>query len=797
MTNLKKFVATIFWILLALAGAWAYVTLAFRRGEPINSAHILIAAVCTYAIGYRFYSKWIAARVLALNDRRATPCEVHDDGRDFVRTNKWIVFGHHFAAIAGPGPLVGPVLAAQFGYLPGTLWILIGAVLGGAVQDFVILLCSMRRDGKSLAQMVKEELNSPAGFIAMLAILAILIIMLAVLALVVVKVLAESPWGIFTVGATIPIALLMGCYMRFVRIGEVLEASAFGIVLLLLAVWGGKLVYQSPHWSQFFGLRDITVAWIIIGYGVISSSLPVWLLLAPRDYLSTFMKLGTICALAFGILLVLPNLQLPALTQFTNGSGLVVAGKVFPFCFITIACGAISGFHSLIASGTTPKMITREGYARHIGYGAMCCESFVAIMALIAACALDPGVYFSMNVKGDPATTVAQVTALGFPVTTDHMNSLASELGEKTLFGRTGGAATLAVGMAQIFSKAVNGRGLDLWYHFAIMFEALFILTTVDAGTRVGRYLIQSVLGRAWKSLGDPRNYRATPVAATLMVGAWGYFLIQGVRDPLGGINSLWPLFGIANQMLAAIALCLGTTIILKMQLQRRAGVPPASNLESETQGAQAKSETGGTPVLRSPALVLITLIPLVWLVAVTFTAGVQKIWNSDPRIGFSAQAQTLAEKTPGLQKALDSANASGDATVIDAAQKALRANRALQINNVLDATVAGIFLTLVTAIILLSMREWILLLMRRKPAVLHETEPVWLPDYAVAEGRPLHIAGTAALALALAKEWSGESHLERARQQAQAVCTCHPANAQQIYVEVMEQRFNGVRRCC
>jgi len=777
MTNLKKCAAAIFWILLALAGAGAYAALAFRRNEPINSAHILIAAICTCAIGYRFYSKWIAARVLALNDRRATPCQVHDDGRDFVRTNKWIVFGHHFAAIAGPGPLVGPVLAAQFGYLPGALWILIGVVLGGAVQDFVVLFCSIRRDGKSLAQMVREELNSPAGFVALLAILAILVILLAVLALVVVKALAESPWGVFTVGATIPIALLMGCYMRFVRVGKVLEASAFGIALLLLAVWGGKLVYQSQTWSQYFSLHGITLAWMIIGYGVISSSLPVWLLLAPRDYLSTFMKLGTIFALACGILLVLPNLQLPAFTQFTDGSGLIVAGKVFPFCFITIACGAISGFHTLIASGTTPKMITREGYARHIGYGAMCCESFVAIMALIAACALDPGVYFSMNVKGDPAATVAQVTALGFPVTTEHMNSLAGELGEKTLFGRTGGAATLAVGMAQIFSKAVNGRGLDLWYHFAIMFEALFILTTVDAGTRVGRYLIQSVLGRAWKPLGDPGNYRATPVAAALMVGAWGYFLIQGVRDPLGGINSLWPLFGIANQMLAAIALCLCTTIILKMQLSSKV----------EGQGSRA----------RKPAFALITLIPLVWLVAVTFTAGVQKIWNPDPRIGFLAQAQTLAEKMPGLQKTLDGANTSGDATANGAAQEALRANRALQFNNVLDAAVAGIFLTLVTAIIFLSVREWILLLTRRKPAVLHETEPVWLPDYAVAEGRPLHIAGTAALALALAKEWSGESHLERAHQQARAVCTCHPATAQQIYVEVTEQRFNGVRRCC
>ncbi len=789
---MKKSITAFFWLLVALLGAAAYVTIAFRRSEPVNSAYILIAAVCTYAIGYRFYSKWIAARVLALNERRATPCEAHDDGKDFVRTNKWVVFGHHFAAIAGPGPLVGPVLAAQFGYLPGTLWILIGVVLGGAVQDFAILFCSMRRDGKSLGQMVKEELNSPAGFIAVLAILAILVILLAVLALVVVKALAESPWGIFTVGATIPIALFMGGYMRFWRVGKVLEASAIGGVLLLLAVWGGKLVYANPHWSQVFGLRDITLAWAIIVYGLAASVLPVWLLLAPRDYLSTFMKLGTIFALAFGILLVLPDLKMPALTQFVDGSGLVVAGKIFPFCFITIACGSISGFHTLIASGTTPKLITRESYARSIGYGAMCLESLVAIMAIIAACALDPGVYLSMNVKGEAAATVAKVSALGYPVTVEQMNALANEIGEKSLFGRTGGAATLAVGMAQIFSKVVNGRWLDLWYHFAIMFEALFILTTVDAGTRVGRYILQDFLGHIWKPLGVTRSLRANLLASGLMVAGWGYFLIQGVRDPLGGINSLWPLFGIANQMLAAIALCLATTIILKMQL----GAP-------STRSARIENERHAETVLgapkRSPALALITLIPLIWLVAVTFTASVEKIFNPDPRIGFLAQAQTLAGKMPDLQKTLADANTVGDATAIDTTQKALHANRTLQFNNVLDAIVAGIFLTLVLAIVLLSLREWFLLLSRRKPAVLHETEPVWLPDYAVVEGGRQFsgAAGTAALALALAKEWSGESHLERAQQQAQAVCQCHSANAQQVYVEATEQRFNGVRRCC
>src|SRR5438094_3835920 len=409
---MNKSVKNLIWLVIALLGAWAYVVLATRRGEAVNSGYILIAALCSYAIGYRFYSKWIAARILALNDRRATPCEVHDDGKDFVKTNKWIVFGHHFAAISGPGPLVGPVLAAQFGYLPGALWILIGVVLGGAVQDFVILFCSMRRDGKSLAQMVKEELHTTAGVIGMAAILAIMIILLAVLALVVVKALAESPWGVFTVGATIPIAMFMGGYLRFWRVGKVMEASAIGVVCLLLAVWGGKLVHENARLAQMFGLHDITLAWTIILYGLAASVLPVWLLLAPRDYLSTFMKLGTIFALAIGIFLVLPNLQMPAISRFVDGSGPVVAGKVFPFCFITIACGAISGFHTLISSGTTPKLITRESYARPIGYGAMCLESLVAIMALIAACTLDPGVYLSMNVRGEAAATAAKITSL-------------------------------------------------------------------------------------------------------------------------------------------------------------------------------------------------------------------------------------------------------------------------------------------------------------------------------------------------------------------------------------------------
>src|SRR5688572_9204223 len=564
---MRKAASTIIWLAVAALGAFAYLTLAIHRGEKLNSAYVLVAALCSYAIGFRFYSKWIAARVLTLNDRRATPCKVNATCNDYVKTNRWIVFGHHFAAISGPGPLVGPVLAAQFGYLPSALWILIGVVLGGAVQDFVILFASMRRNGKSLAQMVREELNTTAGVIGVAAILSIMIILLAVLALVVVKALAESPWGVFTVGATIPIAMLMGGYLRYWRIGKVMEASVSGIVMLLLAVWGGKYVHESLPWSKAFTFTAEPLAWMIILYGFAASVLPVWLLLAPRDYLSTFMKLGTIFALVLGVFLVLPELKMPAISRFVDGSGVVVAGKLFPFCFITIACGAISGFHTLISSGTTPKIITRETYARPIGYGAMCLESLVAIMALIAACTLEPGVYLSMNIKGDPVSTVLQVNQLGFPVSVTEMDKLATMTGEKTLFGRTGGAATLAVGMAQIFAKITQGRWLDLWYHFAIMFEALFILTTLDAGTRVGRYLLQDVLGGLWKPLGETRSIPANLLASALVVAAWGYFLIQGVRDPLGGINSLWPLFGIANQLLASIALCLATTIILKMQL--------------------------------------------------------------------------------------------------------------------------------------------------------------------------------------------------------------------------------------
>jgi len=791
---MKKFAANLTWLLVAILGAWAYVTLAVRRGEPVNSVFILIAAVCTYVIGYRFYSKWIAARVLALNDRRATPCEVHDDGKDFVKTNKWIVFGHHFAAISGPGPLVGPVLAAQFGYLPGTLWILIGVVLGGAVQDMIILFASMRRDGKTLGQMVKEELNSTAGLVATVAILAIMVILLAVLALVVVKALAESPWGVFTVSATIPIALFMGGYLRFLRVGKVLEASAMGVILLLLAVWGGKLVYENPGWSAMFSLKDISLAWTIIVYGLAASVLPVWLLLAPRDYLSTFMKLGTIFALAVGIFLVLPDLKMAAVTKFTDGSGLVVAGKLFPFCFITIACGAISGFHTLIASGTTPKLITRESYARPIGYGGMCLESLVAIMAIVAACTMEPGVYFAMNVKGEAAATVVKVTSLGFPVTVEHMEALAKEVGEHTLFGRTGGAATLAVGMAQIFSKVVGQHWLDLWYHFAIMFEALFILTTLDAGTRVGRYILQDFLGGVWKPLGNTKAVGANLLASGLMVAGWGYFLIQGVRDPLGGINSLWPLFGIANQMLAAIALCLAVTILLKTQLQVNSG--------------GTATHTG------RPWMACVALVPLVWLLAVTITAGIQKIWHPDPRIGFLSQARgldaridQLIQQFPTLPDDIlhgwEMASVAPEAKAqFASARHELPRLQAQSLNFKIDALVAGAFLVLVSAVVFLSVREWLFLLTRRKAAILRETEPIWLPDYAVVEGGRKFggAAGAATLAVALAKELSGEAQLARAQQQA-IHCECRAGDpdraAQKIYVEVTEQRFNGVRRCC
>jgi carbon starvation protein len=787
---MRRALSIIVWSVVAACGAVGYAMMAWGRGENVNSVHVLLAAFCTYAIGFRFYSKWIAARVLALEDRRATPCEVHDDGKDFVKTNRWIVFGHHFAAISGPGPLVGPVLASQFGFLPGALWILIGVVLGGAVQDFVILFCSIRRNGRSLGQMVKDELNTPSGVIALFAILAIMVILLAVLALVVVRALAESPWGVFTVAATIPIAVFMGGYLRFLRVGRVLEVSVLGVVLLLLAVWGGRFVHGHPVLSEAFTLKAEPLAWAVIVYGLAASILPVWLLLAPRDYLSTFMKLGTIFALAIGTFLVLPDLKMPAVTSFVDGSGPIVSGKLFPFCFITIACGSISGFHSLIASGTTPKMITREGHARSIGYGAMLLESLVAIMALIAACSLEPGVYLAMNIKGAgadaaavAADTVVKVRATGFDVDPAGMDALAQAVGEKTLYGRTGGAATLAVGMAAIFSSVTAGRWLDLWYHFAIMFEALFILTTIDAGTRVGRYILQDALGGLWKPLGRVESIPANLVASALMVGGWGFFLIQGVRDPLGGINSLWPLFGIANQMLAAIALCLATTVIMKMQI-----APP-----NGPDGQPARS------IAKRPDLALITLIPLVWLLAVTMTAGVQKIYHPDKRIGFLSAASDLAAKEPALRQAVEVAP---DDPARAAAARELARNRTLQFNNRLDAAVAATFLGLVTIIVALSLRAWVLMWTGHKRVALRETQAVWLSPAAAAEGgQPVPWFHVFALLFGLARELTVEAELDRT-QQAGIACRHdadrpNPPDAGRLYAKLTDERYRGIRRCC
>jgi carbon starvation protein len=799
---MRKISALLVWLLVALAGAFAYFTLATQRNEPLNSGYILVAAVCTYAIGYRFYSKWITARVLMLNDRRATPCEVHEDGKDFVKTNKWIVFGHHFAAISGPGPLVGPVLAAQFGYLPGTLWILIGVVLGGAVQDMVILFSSIRRDGKSLGQMLKDELSGPAGAIGLVAILAIMTILLAVLALVVVNALAESPWGVFTVGATIPIAMLMGGYLRFFRVGKVLEVSIIGVILLLGAVWGGQFIHSDPALSKAFTIGAEPLAWGIIFYALAASILPIWLLLAPRDYLSTFMKLGTIFALVVGVFILLPDLRMPALSKFVDGSGLVVPGKLFPFCFITIACGAISGFHTLISSGITPKIITRESYVRPIGYGAMLLESLVAIVAIIAACTLEPSVYLAMNVKGAGPTPAAiaqdiktKVDASGLTeyvrdpsrngaatlvptsLSIDHMHQLADQMGEHTLFGRTGGAATLAVGMAQIFAKVTRGYGAALWYHFAMMFEALFILTTLDAGTRVGRYLIQDALGQAWRPLGNIQSVPATLLASIVVVVGWGSFLIMGVRDPEGGVKALWPIFGIANQMLAAIALCLATTIVLKMLLQR------------------------GATGLRGFAPLLSTLLPLVALLAITGSAASQKVF--DPKLSFFVAAQANANKLPDLEARSDAAHAAGEAAAIKAADGALKATQTLAFNSRVDGVVTALFLAMIGVMVALSVWEWFRLFAGSRSSDLRETKPVWLSDAALADAlsaRPAHVYGIAALALAMLRDLSGQTALDR-EAQAIAQCTCEQlltAKARQnVFLAVTDRRFRGINRCC
>ena len=663
-----RHVFAVLWAAVAVGGAVCLGVIAGNHGESVNSLWLVAAAACIYAVGFRFYGKFIAAKVMALDDRRATPAERLRDGHDFEPTNKWILLGHHFAAIAGPGPLVGPTLAAQFGYLPGVLWILFGAVLAGAVQDFIILFCSMRRDGKTLGQMARQEIGRVGGFVALVTVFLIMVILLAVVGLIVVNALKGSPWGTFTIAMTIPIGVLMGLYLRFVRPGKVLECSLLGFVLVMAGIYGGKLVGESASWSGWFTLTGVALTLALIVYGFAASALPVWLLLAPRDYLSTFVKLGVVFLLAFGILFTHPRLALPPITQFVDGTGPIFAGKLFPFCFISIACGAISGFHSLISSGTTPKMIAREWHAWPIGYGAMLLEGFVAIMAMIAAASTQPGVYFSVNsppgvVGAAPAAAVATVSSWGFPVTVDTMAQLAHSAGEKTLFGRTGGAPSLALGMAQIFSGVLNRSGmgdklLSFWYHFAIMFEALFILTILDAGTRVGRFMLQDLLGHVYKPLGRSAWMPGVLLTSAVVVASWGYFLYQGVIDPLGGINSLWPLFGISNQLLSTIALCVATTVLIKTHHIRFAWI---------------------------------TTVPLVWLVSVTFTAGWQKIFASDPKLGFLSHASGLA-----------GAIASGK---IAAAK--LADTQTLIFNDRLDAAVCGVFLLLVTVIIADSLWVW------------------------------------------------------------------------------------------
>ena len=680
-------------ILLAVAilGALSFGQLALSRGETINAAWLLTAAICTYAIAYRIYSRVIAVSVFELNDERATPAVRLNDGRDFIPTNKWIVFGHHFASIAGPGPLVGPTLAAQFGFLPGAIWIIVGVAVGGAVQDFVILCASMRRDGKSLGQMVRDEIGTVAGYTAIAAVLGILTILVAVLALVVVNGLRDSPWGIVTIGLTMPIALLMGVYIKWLRPGRVLEATVGGIILLILSVYAGQWVAAQPALAGVFTLDARTIAFLIMGYGFAASVLPVWLLLAPRDYLSAFVKVGVVIALAVGILLVLPPLQMPSVTRFIDGTGPIFAGKVFPFVFITIACGAISGFHSLVASGTTPKMITRESHARMIGYGGMLTESLVAVMALIAACVLTPGIYFAINAPagalGTTAASAAEaIRGWGFAISAADIDGLARQIGESSILSRTGGGPSLAVGMATIFSSVLGGTGaMALWYHFAIMFEALFILTTVDTGTRIGRFMLQDLIGKVWKPVSQVSWYPGVVATSGIFVGMWGYFLYQGVMDPLGGINSLWPLFGISNQLLAAVALCLGTTVIIRMGKARYAWM---------------------------------TILPLAWVSIVTLTAGWTKIFSPDPKLGFLAHARWVGDFV---------ANGATPPGV-----KSIAAARHMIFNDRLDAAVAGFFMAAVVVVLFESVRVWIGITRGRIPAVSTETKFSHTRDYLV-----------------------------------------------------------------
>ena len=648
------------WLGVAILGAIALATVALRRGETVNAAWMVVAAVCTYLIAYRYYARFIADRVLRVDRLRPTPAIRHNDGLDYVPTNQYVLFGHHFAAIAGAGPLVGPVLAAQMGYLPGTIWILAGVVFAGAVQDFTVLFLSVRRDGRSLGDMVRSEMGRVAGGIALIGVLLIMVILLAVLALVVVKALVASPWGTFTVFCTIPIAILMGLYSRFLRPGRIGEMSLIGFVLLMAALIYGRTLSETPALAALFTLRGETLALMIIGYGFVASVLPVWLLLAPRDYLSTFLKIGTIIALAAGILLVHPDLKMPAITRFIDGTGPVFAGTLFPFLFITIACGAVSGFHSLISSGTTPKMLENERQARFIGYGAMLMESFVAIMAMVAAGVIEPGVYFAMNspagLIGTTAAKASQViSGWGFTVTPEMISQIARDVGETSVLSRTGGAPTLAVGMAHILSGMFGGSILmGIWYHFAILFEALFILTTVDAGTRVARFMIQDLIGSVIPGFKETKSWSNNLIGSVLAVAGWGYFLYAGVLDPLGGINTLWPLFGISNQMLAGIALVLCTVVLFKMKRQRFAWV---------------------------------TILPATWLLVCTLTAGFQKVFHPSPAIGFLAHARQFSDAMAAGRLLVPARTAADMGRIV--------------FNDYLDAGLAAIFVTVIVAVLL------------------------------------------------------------------------------------------------
>jgi len=681
---MPKVLQILIWIAISALGAGSVAYSALHQGESINALWLVVAGLCSFAVAYRFYSKWLMTKVLVLDSHRAPPAVTHNDGKDFVPTNKWVVFGHHFAAIAGPGPLVGPVLAAQFGYLPGMLWILIGATLGGGVHDAIVMFASIRRGGKSVGQMLKEEVNPLVGFVAMISVLAIMTILLAVLGLVVVKAMAESPWSLFTIAMTIPLALIMGVAHTIFGI-SVRGVTVFGIIGLLVSVWAGS---KLGEWGlqHYFDHGGEWQAKAIMIYGFAASVLPVWMLLAPRDYLSTFMKIGTVAVLALAVIWVAPELHMPKLTKFVDGTGLVFAGTVFPFVFITIACGAISGFHALISSGTTPKLLDNESNIRSVAYGAMVTEMLVALMALVAACALQPGEYFAINAGINktmaPEQVVGVITSAGFPVTVEGMNKLASDIGEKTMFGRAGGAPTFAVGMAHMFARAFGDGLMAFWYHFAIMFEALFILTTIDAGTRVGRFILQDFLGGIWKPLGNTRNIFANIFASALLVGAWGYFLYQGVVDPLGGINTLWPLFGIANQLLAVIAFCLGTTILIKMGKTR---------------------------------FLAVTVVPLVFLMSATFSAGYIKIFDQDPKMGFIAAANSFKDKI-----------AAGGTP------QQIKEWSAQQFNFTVDTVVTGFFLLAVAIIFLGCLREWIKLLSGSKKVVLNEEPYVALPEGAV-----------------------------------------------------------------